>query len=240
MITLTLYIISLKSMFENTFFLKSLKFCNYFKDKKHINNMEIQKNNQTQSKVLNESQIDDCVIIKGNTQIGKNVVIEGFCIIKDSQIEDNVKIISSHIEDSKIEKYAQIGPYSKIIKNSVIGENAFIGNFVEIKNSLVGKETKIKHHAYLGDAVVGSECNVGCGVIFANYSGKEKHKITVGDNVFIGSNSVLIAPLNIEKNCYICAGTNLTKDLKENSFVIARSREIIKENTAHKYLKKYK
>ncbi|MBQ7307517.1 MAG: hypothetical protein IJW82_03220 [Clostridia bacterium] len=186
------------------------------------------------------TNIGEYVVIKGNSKIGNNVVIDGFTYINNSVIEDNAKIITSHIEDSIIKEFCEVGPFSKIIKNSEIREQAVIGNFVEIKNSKIGERTKIKHHAYVGDSDLGMECNIGCGVIFANYSGKEKHKIKVGDNVFVGSNSVLIAPLDIQKNCYICAGTNLTKNLKENSFVIGRSREIIKENMAKKYLKNYK
>lgn len=184
--------------------------------------------------------IEPFCIIKGETFIDDNSTIESYSTIENSVIGKNSKVSSSVIKDSMIMDNVEIGPYAKIIKNSKLESNVVIGNFVEIKNSKINAFTKIKHHAYVGDSVIGEDCNVGCGVIFANYNGKEKQKIIVGDNVFIGSNSVLIAPLSIEKNCYICAGTNLTKDLKENSFVIARNREIIKENRAINYLKKFK
>ena len=176
-----------------------------------------------------------CIII--NSTIGDNTVIESFSRIENSVIGNNVTVISSQISDSTIEDNTHIGPYSHIIKNSIIKPGAYIGNFVEVKNSTVGENTKSKHLSYIGDSVIGKDCNIGCGVIFANYNGKEKNKMVVGDNVFIGSNSVIIAPVNIMDNCYICAGTNLTKDLDKDSFVIARSREVIKPGYAKKYVK---
>ena len=111
---------------------------------------------------------------------------------------------------------------------------------MEIKNSKVGKGTKIAHLTYVGDAEIGENCNIGCGVIFVNYNGKEKNKIKIGNNVFVGSNCNLIAPLNIGDNVYICAGTTVTKDLAEGDFVIGRVREETKPNRAYKYLKPHK
>lgn len=201
---------------------------------------------------INFSLIDDSVkigenvvikpfcIIKGDTIIESNTIIENFTYIENSHIGSNCKISNSHIENSFIENNVEIGPYTKIIKECIIKDNAIIGNFVEIKNSSIGSKTKIKHHTYVGDSIIGEECNIGCGVVFANYNGKTKNKIIIKDNVFVGSNSVLIAPLTIEDNCYICASTNLTKSLEEGSFVIGRSRETIKSGIARKYLKKYK
>ena len=108
----------------------------------------------------------------------------------------------------------------------------------EVKNSIIEKNTKANHHAYIGDAQIGKNCNIGCGAIFVNYNGKIKQKIKVGNNCFIGSNCNIVAPVQIEDNCYICAGSTVTKNTNAYDFVIARSRETIKQNYAKKYLNK--
>ena len=166
--------------------------------------------------------------------------LKGINIIEDSRIERESEIVSSHIYGSEVGQNTRVGPNAHIRPKSKIGKNCRIGNFVEIKNSTIGDNTKIAHLTYVGDARIGKNCNIGCGVVFANYNGKEKNTIVVGDNVFIGSNCNLIAPLNIPDNVYICAGTTLTKDLREYDFVIGRSRETIKSNMAIKYLKEIK
>lgn len=171
-------------------------------------------------------------IVRGN--------LKGINIVENSVIENNCEVVSSHIFDSIIDENTTIGPNAHLRAGSKIGKNCRIGNFVEIKNSEIGDNTKIAHLAYVGDAKIGKNCNIGCGVIFVNYNGKEKNKIVIGDNVFVGSNCNLIAPLNIPDNVYICAGTTVTKDLTEYDFVIGRSRETIKPNMAIKYLKEIK
>ena len=115
-------------------------------------------------------------------------------------------------------------------------DNAKIGNFVEIKNATVGKGTKVSHLAYVGDADLGDNCNIGCGAIFVNYDGVNKHRTTVGDGCFIGSNCNIIAPVSIDSKSYICAGTTVTENIKTDDFVIGRVRQQVKENRAHKYL----
>ena len=157
--------------------------------------------------------------------------------IKNSIIGKNVQIEASFLEDSEIGEGTHIGPFSHLRPNSKIGKNCKIGNFCEIKNSTIGDGTKVSHLAYVGDAVVGKNCNIGCGVIFANYNGRTKNKITVGNNVFIGSNSNIIAPVNIADDVYICAGSTITKDIEKGDFVIGRSRETIKKGRAYQYLK---
>lgn len=176
-------------------------------------------------------------IITGNTHIGDNVVLKPNNIIHNCHIHENCVIEQSNLNDSTVGKNCQIGPFSRLRPNSQIDDDCKIGNFVEIKNSCIGKGTKASHLAYIGDAEIGKNCNIGCGVIFANYNGKSKNKITVGNNCFIGSNSNLIAPINIADNTYICAGTTLTVDTNEYDFVIAREKETIKPNKAKKYLK---
>ena len=158
-------------------------------------------------------------------------------VVTNSVIAKSAKIVASYIEDSFVDENTTIGPFAHLRPNSMIGKNCKIGNFCEIKNSTIGDGTKVSHLAYVGDAVVGKNCNIGCGVIFVNYNGKIKQKIEIGDNVFVGSNCNLIAPLKIENNVYICAGTTVTQDLFEDDFVIGRARETIKKNRAKKYLK---
>ena len=170
-------------------------------------------------------------------KIDKSAKVDCFSVVKDSIIQSGVEVTQSYIEQSVIGENSKIGPFARIRPNSEIGKNCKIGNFVEIKNSKIGDGTKISHLAYVGDAVVGKNCNIGCGVIFANYNGKEKNKIEIGDNVFIGSNCNLIAPLKIESNVYICAGTTVTEDLKTDDFVIGRVKQVVKKGRAKDYLK---
>ena len=170
-------------------------------------------------------------------QIDPTAKIDKQSVIKGSIIGKNVVIEASFVENSTIEDGSHIGPFSHIRPSSHIGKNCKIGNFCEIKNSKIGNGTKVSHLAYVGDAVVGKDCNVGCGVIFANYNGKSKNKIIVGDNVFIGSNTNIIAPVKIESDVYICAGSTITKDICPGDFVIGRCRETIKSGRAYQYLK---
>lgn len=131
-----------------------------------------------------------------------------------------------------------IGPFAHLRTGSKIGDNVRVGNFCEIKNSEIGSNSKISHLAYVGDAVVGKNCNIGCGVIFVNYNGKIKQKTFVGDNVFVGSNVNLIAPLNIGNSAYICAGTTVDKSVEANDFVIGRVRQEVKKGKSSKYISK--
>jgi bifunctional UDP-N-acetylglucosamine pyrophosphorylase/glucosamine-1-phosphate N-acetyltransferase len=176
-------------------------------------------------------------ILTGNTIIGDNVVLLPNNYICDSEIGDNTEIGFSHIEGSIIGNQSKIGPYSRLRKGSIVGNNCKIGNFVEIKNSKIGDGTKASHLTYIGDAEIGKDCNIGCGVVFVNYNGKEKNKSFVGDNTFIGSNVNVIAPVNIASESYICAGTTITVDTVPNDFVIGRVRETVKHNYQHKYKK---
>ena len=150
---------------------------------------------------------------------------------------DGAEIRSSRITDSSVGQNTTVGPNGHLRENSSVGDNCRVGNFVELKNSSLGEGSKASHLAYLGDATVGKNCNIGCGVIFVNYDGRVKHRTIVGDNSFIGSNCNLIAPLNIEGDCYIACGTTVTKNVSKDDFVIGRLRETVKPNTAKKYLK---
>ncbi len=175
--------------------------------------------------------------IEGDCVIGDNVIIFPNCYIKNSKIESGSIIEYSYLENAVVGENCHIGPYARLRPNAVLDNEVKIGNFVEIKNAKIGTKSKVSHLAYVGDAEIGKNCNVGCGVIFANYNGKIKQKSMVGDNCFIGSNTNIIAPVNIEKNTYICAGTTVTENVNSGSFVIGRVRQQVKENLAQKYLK---
>lgn len=187
---------------------------------------------------------ENITIYPGNVVLGKSKILDGTILypnnyIKDCIIGKNVEITQSSLEGAIIKDNAKIGPFSRIRPNTIIGENSKIGNFVEVKNSALKSGVKAAHLAYIGDATIEENVNIGCGAIFVNFNGKEKNKIFVGKNSFIGSNVNLIAPLNVAKNSYICAGTTLTKNTESSDFVIGRERETIKKNLAKKYLKNF-
>lgn len=177
-------------------------------------------------------------VIMGETEIKDDAIIYPFNTIIDAVIGENCEISSSHLLKCEIGKNSIIGPYARVRPHTKIGEGCKIGNFVEVKNSLIGNNTKASHLSYIGDAEVGEDVNIGCGAIFVNYNGKDKNKIKVGDNAFIGSNVNLIAPLDVAPSTYVCAGSTLTQSTEENDFVIARQKETIKKNRAKQYLKK--
>jgi bifunctional UDP-N-acetylglucosamine pyrophosphorylase/glucosamine-1-phosphate N-acetyltransferase len=194
--------------------------------------------------------IDPRVKIGNNVTIYENNRIEGECIIfdgavimpncyiKDTIIGDNSIFNSSQSENAVVGKNCTVGPFARLRPKAVIKDDVKIGNFVEVKNATIGSGSKVSHLAYVGDADVGENCNIGCGAIFVNYNGKTKSRSIVGNNCFIGSNCNVIAPVKIENNAYICAGTTITDDVKTDDFVIGRVRQQVKENRAHEYLNK--
>ena len=170
-------------------------------------------------------KIEDNVKLVGNCKIGDDVVIKSNSCLTDVVVENGCEIDSSVISKANIGKGCKIGPFSNIRPNCIISDNVKIGAFVELKNAYVGKNTKIPHLAYVGDAEIGENANIGCGVVFANYDGKVKQKSKIGDNVFIGCNVNIVAPVNIADNTYICAGTTVTNDTENGDFVIGRVRQ---------------
>lgn len=175
------------------------------------------------------------VEIDQNSTFGKNVCLIGNTIIHNSFIGDHNIINNSSIEDSSIGNNNIIGPYSRIRNNTKIHNHIRIGNFVEIKKSEIDDETKIAHLTYIGDCKCGKNVNFGCGTVICNYDGKHKYLTEIGNKVFIGCNTNLIAPIKIESNCFIAAGSTLTTSLKENCFAIARAKQINKNGEAKKY-----
>ena len=180
------------------------------------------------------------VSLKGRTTIGEDTVIEEDVTIINSTIGKNVKILKgSIIEDSVIEDNAVIGPYARIRNNSVIKQGAQIGNFVEVKNSVVGENTAAKHLAYLGDAEIGKDVNIGAGTITCNYDGFQKHKTVIKDKAFIGSDTMLVAPVTIGEEAITGSGSVITKDVPDKALAIERNQQKIIENYAEKRKKKY-
>ena len=177
-------------------------------------------------KIGSDTIIYPGAILEGNTIIGEDCTIRGNTRISNSKIDDLVKIESSLIEDSTVERGSSIGPNSHLRPESHIGRDVHIGNFVEVKKSRIGDRTRAGHLAYIGDAIVGKNVNIGCGVIFANYDGREKFQTIVGDNSFIGSNSNLVAPLKVNDWGYIAAGSTITKEVEEGSLALERSRQV--------------
>ena len=181
-----------------------------------------------------DTLIEAGVQIQGNTVIGSDCVIGSHSKIVDSRIEDHVVIENSVIESSHVKKHADVGPYAHLRPKAEIGENVHIGNFVEVKNAQIGKGTKVGHLTYVGDATLGEEINVGCGVVFVNYDGKNKHHTTVGDHSFIGSSTNIIGPVEVAKNSSIAAGSTITDNIPEYALAIARARQVNKEGYAKK------
>ncbi|MAJ91016.1 MAG: UDP-N-acetylglucosamine diphosphorylase/glucosamine-1-phosphate N-acetyltransferase [Legionellales bacterium] len=168
-------------------------------------------------------EIDVNVVMEGKIRLGNNVSVAPNCVIKNSQIGNNVKIFAnSVVENSIIGNDCHIGPFARIRPDSILDDHVHIGNFVEVKKSSLGKRTKANHLSYIGDSEVGSGTNIGAGVITCNYDGANKHKTIIGDNVFVGSDSQLIAPIKIHDGSTIAAGATITKDVDSDSLAISR------------------
>lgn len=198
----------------------------------------------------NSVYIDQEVVIGNNVIIFDNVYLLGKTVIEDDvTIFPGTEIRNSVIHKGSVIKYSiidsaevgennKIGPFSRLRPGARTDKNVLIGNFVEVKNSFIGQNTKASHLAYVGDSDIGKNVNIGCGAIFVNYNGKIKQRSIVKDYAFIGSNCNIIAPVTIGKGAYVCAGTTITKDVKEDDFVIGRVRQEHKDGLAKKFLKK--
>ena len=167
----------------------------------------------------------ETIFFSTDTKIGKNVTIEPYVVIgKKVNIGNNVIIKSfSHLESCKIENRVEVGPYARIRPETILKEGSRIGNFVEVKKSIVGKKSKVNHLSYIGDTTIGKSSNIGAGTITCNYDGVKKSKTKIKDNVFIGSNSALVAPVTIEEKSIVGAGSVITKSVKKKSLALTRS-----------------
>tara|TARA_B100001121_G_scaffold253542_1_gene230341 strand:+ start:41 stop:652 length:612 start_codon:yes stop_codon:yes gene_type:complete len=178
----------------------------------------------------------ETIFFSNDTKIGKNVTIEPYVVIGSKvKIGNNVIIKSfSHLESCKIENKVEIGPYARIRPETVLKEGSKVGNFVEIKKSIVGRKSKINHLSYVGDSDLGSSVNIGAGTITCNYDGVKKSKTKIKDNVFIGSNSSLVAPITINKESIVGAGSVITKNVKKKSLALTRSPQLEIKNFKRK------
>jgi UDP-N-acetylglucosamine diphosphorylase/glucosamine-1-phosphate N-acetyltransferase len=204
---------------------------------KELNSQKVQ--NKLRSKFLKAGVKmigPETIFFSNDTKIGKNVIIEPYVVIGSKvKIANNVIIKSfSHLESCKIESKVEIGPYARIRPNVILKEGSKIGNFVEIKKSIIGKKSKVNHLSYIGDSEIGKSVNIGAGTITCNYDGVKKSKTKIKDKVFIGSNSSLVAPITIDKESIVGAGSVITKNVKKKSLVLTRAKQTEVKNYKRK------
>ena len=178
----------------------------------------------------------ETIFFSKDTKIGKNVTIEPYVVFSSKvKIGNNVTIKSfSHLENCKIENKVDIGPYARIRPGTILKEGSKIGNFVEIKKSTIGKNSKANHLTYIGDSTIGNSVNIGAGTITCNYDGVKKSKTKIKNNVFIGSNSSLVAPLTVEEGSVVGAGSVITRKVRKKSLALTRSAQIEVKNYKRK------
>ncbi|MDC1151084.1 DapH/DapD/GlmU-related protein [Pelagibacteraceae bacterium] len=178
----------------------------------------------------------ETVFLSNDTVFGRNVTIEPYVVLgKKVKIGDNTCIKSfTHIEGTTIEKNVIVGPYSRLRSGTIIKDNSKIGNFVETKKSTINQNSKVNHLSYIGDTSIGKNSNIGAGTITCNYDGVKKSKTIISDNVFIGSNTSLVAPIKIDKNSIVGAGSVITKNVKKNSLALTRSSQLEIKNYKNK------
>ena len=199
---------------------------------KELNTQKVQKKLRSKFLKLGVKMAGpETIFFSKDTKIGKNVSIEPYVVFGTKvKIGNNVIIKSfSHLESCKVENKVEIGPYARIRPNTILKEGSRIGNFVEIKKSTIGKKSKVNHLTYIGDSDIGKAVNIGAGTITCNYDGIKKSKTKIRDNVFIGSNSSLVAPLTIEQDSVVGAGSVITKNVKKKSLALTRpvQKEVI-------------
>ena len=178
----------------------------------------------------------ETIFFSHDTKIGKNVTIEPYVVFgKKVKVGNNVIIKSfSHLESCKIENKVEVGPFARIRPQTILKEGSKVGNFVEIKKSILGKKSKVNHLSYIGDSYIGKTVNIGAGTITCNYDGIKKSKTIIKDNVFVGSNSSLVAPVSLAENSVIGAGSVITKNVKKKSLALTRAKQIEVKNYKRK------
>ena len=204
---------------------------------KQINSQKIQ--NKLRNKFIKSGVKmigPETIFFSEDTKIGKNVIIDPYVVIgRKVKIGNNVRIHSfCHLEDSKIENNVNLGPYARLRPGTVLHIGSKVGNFVEVKKSKIGKKSKINHLSYIGDTTIGNLVNVGAGTITCNYDGVKKSKTKIKNNVFIGSNSSLVAPITINENSVIGAGSVITKNVRKKSLALTRSSQVEIKNYKRK------
>lgn len=177
-----------------------------------------------------DTVIEPYVHLRGNTSIGGDCLIRSFAVLRNMRVGDGVTINNSCVfENSTIENGAVLGPFARLRPDAHVGENVHIGNFVELKKTYIGKGSKANHLTYLGDTEIGEKVNVGAGTITCNYDGEKKYKTVIEDGVFVGSDSILVAPVKIGRGAYIAAASCVTEDVSEDSLAVGRARQVNKE-----------
>ena len=204
---------------------------------KQINSQKIQ--NKLRNKFIKSGVKmigPETIFFSEDTKIGTNVIIDPYVVIgRKVKIGNNVRIHSfCHLEDSKIKNNVNLGPYARLRPGTVLQIGSKVGNFVEVKKSKIGKKSKINHLSYIGDTAIGNSVNVGAGTITCNYDGVKKNKTKIKNNVFIGSNSSLVAPITINENSVIGAGSVITKNVKKKSLALTRSLQVEIKNYKRK------
>jgi bifunctional UDP-N-acetylglucosamine pyrophosphorylase/glucosamine-1-phosphate N-acetyltransferase len=180
-----------------------------------------------------DTVIEPFVQLLGRTKVGSECRIRSYSVIRNTEIGDGVSVLPGCVmDDSRIANHAIVGPYSRLRPGSDIGEGAHVGNFVETKKTKLGKRSKANHLTYLGDSEIGAGVNVGAGTITCNYDGIHKHKTIIEDGVFVGSDSILVAPIKIGKGSYIAAASCITEDVPADSLALGRARQTVKEGWA--------
>tara|TARA_B100000780_G_scaffold277903_1_gene249790 strand:- start:1511 stop:2134 length:624 start_codon:yes stop_codon:yes gene_type:complete len=196
---------------------------------KQINSQKIQTKLRNKFVKLGVKMIgSETIFFSVDTKIGKNVTINPYVVIGAKvKIGNNVIINSfSHLENCRIENKVELGPYARIRPGTILKEGSRIGNFVEIKKSIIGKKSKVNHLSYIGDSEIGKSVNIGAGTITCNYDGIKKSKTKIRNNVFIGSNSSLVAPVTISESSIVGAGSVITKNVKKKSLALTRGVQI--------------
>ena len=204
---------------------------------KELNSQKIQKSLRNKFLKLGVKMMGpETIFFSKDTKIGKNVTIEPYVVFGSKvKIGNNVTIKSfSHLENCKVENKVDIGPYARVRPGTILKEGSKVGNFVEIKKSIIGKKSKINHLSYIGDSNIGKSVNIGAGTITCNYDGIKKSKTKIKDNVFIGSNSSLVAPLTIEQDSVIGAGSVITKNVKKKYLALTRAPQLEIKNYKRK------
>ncbi len=173
-------------------------------------------------------------ILRGETVIGKNCTIGPNTMLTDCTVGDETEVNASQATESRIGDHTNVGPFAYLRPNSTVGDHVKVGDFVEIKNSVIGNGTKISHLTYVGDSDVGERVNFGCGTVTTNYDGFKKYRCTIGDDVFLGCNTNLVAPVTVGRGSYTAAGSTITKDVPEDALAVARVRQENKDGWAAK------
>ena len=178
----------------------------------------------------------ETIFFSNKTKIGKNVSIEPYVVfVGNVVLKNNITIKSfSHLEDTKVESNVSIGPYARLRPGTILGKGAKVGNFIEVKKSRIGKNSKINHLSYIGDANIGNNVNIGAGTITCNYDGVKKSKTVIKDKVFIGSNTSLVAPITIDEQSVVGAGSVITKKVNKKSLAITRANQLEIKNYKRK------